>query len=70
MATTKKRNDYITPTEFLQRYPNISKIWKAPYIGYLLMLKIVNGKKLKRGCLVSESEVLEVYRRYISHLNE
>lgn len=70
MAATTKRNDYITPTDFMAKYPNISKVWKIPWIGYLLMMKIVHGKKMKRGCLVSESEVLEVYRRYISHINE
>ena len=70
MTTPKKRNDFMTPTEFLELYPKIAKVWNAPALGYLLMLKLVRGRKLKRGCEISESDVLRLYRREICGINE
>lgn len=55
------RIDYFTPTQILYRNPSIAKVWNAPQIGYLLMLKLIKGKKLKRGCLCSESDVKALF---------
>ena len=57
-----KINDYYTPTQLLARHPYMAKLWDAPKLGYLLMLKLVSGRKLRRGCLICESEVLRLYR--------
>lgn len=57
-----KKNDYYTPTQLLMNHPEIARIWDAPKIGYLLMLNLVKGKKLRRGCLVCESDLLRLYR--------
>lgn len=54
-----------TPSEILENNPKLQKIWDCRKIGYLFYLKIVDGKKLPRGCLVSERQVLEVFNRYI-----
>ena len=54
-----------TPLEILENNPKLQKIWDCRKIGYLFYLKIVDGKKLPRGCLVSERQVLEVFNRYI-----
>lgn len=56
----KKKFDYFTPTQILERNPKIAKKWNVREIGYLLMLQLVRGKKLKRGCLVSESDVINL----------
>ena len=55
------RIDYFTPSQILYRNPSIAKVWNAPQIGYLLMLKLIKGKKLKRGCLCSESDVKALF---------
>lgn len=55
--------DYCRPSEILERWPAIKKHWTANDIGYMfLRLKIIAGKKLKRGCWVSEKDVLTLYR--------
>lgn len=59
--TVQKRFDYYTPTQLLEKNPFLKKIWDVREIGYLLMLKLVRGKKLKRGCLVSETDVLKIF---------
>lgn len=55
-------NGYYTPTEILDRNPRLRKFWNAQKIGYLFMLKLVSGKRLgaKKGCEVSESDVLKM----------
>lgn len=60
------KEDYMTPGELLEKNPYIKNIWTAGDIGYLLRLKLVKGKKLLRGCFVSESDVVELYRWKIS----
>lgn len=56
----KKRvkNDYFTPSQILERNPKIKNFYSAQKLGYLLMCQVVNGKKLARGCLISESDLL------------
>lgn len=60
-----KKERFKTPSEILENNPKLQKIWDCRKIGYLFYLKIVDGKKLTRGCLVSERQVLEVFNRYI-----
>jgi hypothetical protein len=54
-----------TPSEILFDNPKIRKVWDARKVGYLFYLKIVDGRKLPRGCVVSERQVVEVFDRYI-----
>lgn len=63
---TVVKSDFMTPGELLEKNPFLKKIWTAGDIGYLLRLKLVNGKKFLRSCWVSESEVIELYRWKIS----
>lgn len=58
----QKRFDYQTPTQILINHPKIQRFYKCTDLGYLLMLNVVSGKKLKRGCLISESELLAFMR--------
>jgi len=51
--------DYQTPSQILANHPKIKKIYTPQLLGYLLMCKVVDGKKLKRGCLISESDLLK-----------
>ncbi len=62
MQNDKKKRvkfDYQTPTQILMNHPKIKAIYSPQLLGYLLLCKVVNGKKLKRGCLISESDLLE-----------
>ena len=54
-----------TPMDVLDDNPKMRKIWDARKSGYLFYLKLVDGKKLPRGCLVSERQVVEIFDRYI-----
>lgn len=58
----RKRFDYQTPTQILINHPKIQRFYKVTELGYLLMLKVVDGKKLKRGCLISETDLLNYMR--------
>lgn len=60
-----KKERFKTPSEILENNPRLSRIWDCRKIGYLFYLQIVDGKKLPRGCLVSERQVLEIFDRYI-----
>lgn len=51
--------DYQTPSQILINHPKIAKIYTPQQLGYLLMCKAVDGKKLKRGCLISETDLLK-----------
>lgn len=64
-----KKERFKTPSEILENYPKMSKIWDCRKIGYLFYLKLVEGKKLPRGCLVSERQVLDIYRKYICNID-
>lgn len=65
-----QKERFKTPTEILENYPKMKKIWDARKIGYLFYLRLVEGRKLLRGCLVSERQVLEIYRKYICNIDE
>lgn len=49
------------PAEILRLHPNIKKVWNANDIGQLLRLRLVSGKKLSRGCIVDEDDVLHYF---------
>lgn len=57
---SKKRikNDWFTPSQILERNPKIKNFYSAQKLGYLLMCQVISGKKLTRGCLISESSLL------------
>lgn len=57
--TQKKRFDYQTPTQLLTNHPKVKRFYTPQQLGYLLMCKAVDGKKLKRGCVISESDLLK-----------
>ncbi len=59
MAT--KKDNFLRPSEILEKHPKLENIWSNTDIGYLFMLKLVKGKKLARTCLVSEKDVLALY---------
>lgn len=63
---TPIKSDYMTPGEIIKKNPFLENIWTAGDIGYLLRMKLVHGKKFNRGCWVSESEVIELFRWKIS----
>lgn len=50
------------PQEILQSNPDIKKIWNANDIGYLLRLRLVEGKKLIRSCLIEEKDVQKLFK--------
>ena len=52
----------LRPSEIVDRNPGIKKHWNASIIGYLHSFGLVRGKKIHRGCLVNESDVLKVFR--------
>ena len=58
---SKKRikNDWFTPSQILERNPKIKNFYSAQKLGYLLMCQVISEKKLTRGCLISESSLLE-----------
>lgn len=58
-----------TPMEILSDNKKIAKFWDSRKIGYLFYLKLVDGRKLPRGCLVSEKQVLEIFDRYILQID-
>jgi hypothetical protein len=56
-----------TPGEILSHNPWLKDIWTASDIGYLLRLGLVKGKKIHRGCIVSEKDVLELSKITLSN---
>ena len=59
----KGLKDLFTPTQILERNPNMRRKWNCTKIGYLFYCEVIDGKKLRRGCLVSESDLLDLYAR-------
>lgn len=55
----KFKKDFRTPSEILENYPQIKNIYTPQMLGYLVLCKVVTGKKLKRGCYISESDFLD-----------
>ena len=58
---SKQKDNIIHPSEILENNPELKKIWTANDIGILLRMKLISGKKLIRGCIVSENDVLKIY---------
>lgn len=54
---------FYSPTIILDRNPQLAKIWKPRDIGYLLHLKLVNGRRIAHtnSCEVLEVDVLKVF---------
>lgn len=52
----------LRPSEIISRNPGIKKYWTAAVIGYLHTFGLVRGKKIHRGCLVDEGDVLKIFR--------
>jgi hypothetical protein len=52
--------EYFTPGDICRRNPKIS--WSPRFIGYLLMLDLIRGYKLVRGCEVAEIDVIEMWK--------
>ncbi len=50
-----------TPTEILERHPNIRQVWNAQQLGYLFNLKLVAGRKNKHCTLLDEDDVLRIF---------
>ena len=63
--------DYLTPSEILKKHPEMKKIWDQRAIGYLLMLKLVPGRKIKssRSCIVLESAVINLFNIAIQNIS-
>lgn len=53
------KNDYFTPSQILERNPKIANLYTAQGLGYLRKNKVVDGKKLPRGCLISEQSLYD-----------
>jgi len=51
------------PGEIISKHPHIRKKWTANDIGQLLRLGFISGKKLRRGCLVDEDDVLHFFSK-------
>ena len=57
--------DFYSPKELLTMYPQIATLWSVRDIGYLLRLKLVNGRKLNKNvrCEVSATDVLKLFEQ-------
>lgn len=58
-----------TPLDVWSDNPVIAVKWDPRKIGYLFYLKLVDGKKLQRGCLVSEPQVVEIFDHYLLNID-
>lgn len=66
----ESKSDWLTPEAFFIKHPGIKKVWQARHIGYLLNLKLIHGRKLSKGCLVSESEVYDLYKKWVCRIED
>lgn len=66
----ESKADWITPEAFFVKHPGIKKVWTARHLGYLLTLGIVRGRKLSVSCLMSESEIMAVYKKWVCRIDE
>lgn len=49
------------PIEILEANPGIKKCWTFYDLGHLFHLGLVRGKKLPRGCLIDERDVIRMF---------
>lgn len=59
MEQQQKKDAYYTPSMMLEIHPKIANLYTAQELGYLRKHRVINGKELKRGCLISELSLLE-----------
>lgn len=64
-----QKERFKTPLEIIADNKKIAKFWDSRQIGYLFYLKLIDGKKLPRGCIVSEKQVIEIFNRYILRID-
>lgn len=60
--------DYLArPSMIIEDYPEIKEAFTPNEMGTLLTMKLIRGRKLRRGCEVSVKDVLKLlqYRREI-----
>ncbi len=50
----------LTPSEIIEKHPEVKKFWNKQQIGWLLSLGLVSGKKLSRGSIIEDQDVLNV----------
>lgn len=50
------------PTDVLSEHPEIKKVWGPAILGYLHAFGLIRGKKVHRGCLVDEKDVINIFR--------
>ena len=59
MATREKKKwDLQTPSQFLENHPKVKALYNCCALGYLRKHQVIDGKKLPRGCLISEASLL------------
>lgn len=51
----------LQPGEIHLKHPKIKKRWTTNDLGQLLRLGLVSGKKLSRGCMLDEDDVLHFF---------
>lgn len=69
-AFIESKQDWLTPEAFFVKHPGIKKIWNERHLGYLLRLGICQGRKLSKSCLMSETEILNVYKKWVCRIVE
>lgn len=54
--------NFYTPTELLDRHPELKQLWSVRAIGWLYRLGLVTGRRLKKQktCEVSEQDILKL----------
>ena len=50
-----------TPSEILEENPELKAVWNVRELGYLLMLKLVRGRKGHRTSYLNVNDVKAVY---------
>lgn len=70
MREKAKLTDYRKASEILIRNPFLQKFWNCSQIGRLLELQLVRGKKLKRGSLLYEPDVIRIFRFGIAGIDQ
>lgn len=65
-----KTKDYFTAQQIIERNPYMEKFWNAAALGYFLRFHLVKGVKKRRGSLISEKSVIQLYRREICGILE
>lgn len=64
-----QRERFKTPSEILFDFPIMERIWDARKIGYLFYCQLIKGRKMPRGCLVSEADVVKLYEDHFGKID-